>query len=554
MRIGITFLQILSQSSHLVISNLQLSSNKRHNPFRLDCWFQVQLTFTGHSQKYLKYFRKFEYLLIDTNRLIEMSAIDNYQTPLASRYASSEMRSLFSARTRATTWRKLWLWLAEAEKQLGLSITEEAIKQMSENVNVTEQDLEIAASEEKVRRHDVMAHVHAFGKVAPKAAGIIHLGATSCFVTDNADLIFLRDGLDLLLPKLAIIIKKLSNFAIRYKDMPTLGYTHYQPAQLITVGRRAAQWVQDLVMDLEDIEKVREDLRFRGAQGTTGTQASFLELFKDGSKTDELNDLLCKKAGFSKCYSISTQTYTRKVDLRVANALSAFGATAQKIGSDIRHLAAQKEIEEPFEKGQIGSSAMAYKRNPMRCERICSLGRHLSNINKDCSDTYSSQWFERTLDDSAIRRINLPHLFLSCDAVLMTLDNVVSGLVVYPKRIEARIMDELPFMATENIIMKMVSKGASRQEAHEEIRILSHQASNVVKTEGGRNDLIERIKNTDYFKPIWPEIDDMLEAKNFIGRCPELVLRYCGENGEVQNILAKYTEQINSSEDTSLIV
>ncbi|KHJ35091.1 putative adenylosuccinate lyase [Erysiphe necator] len=545
---------IFTPAPREIISNLQLSSNKRHNPFRLDCWFQVQLTFTGHSQKYLKYFKKFEYLLIDTNRLIEMSAIDNYQTPLASRYASSEMRSLFSARTRATTWRKLWLWLAEAEKQLGLSITEEAIKQMSENVNVTEQDLEIAASEEKVRRHDVMAHVHAFGKVAPKAAGIIHLGATSCFVTDNADLIFLRDGLDLLLPKLAIIIKKLSNFAIRYKDMPTLGYTHYQPAQLITVGRRAAQWVQDLVMDLEDIEKVREDLRFRGAQGTTGTQASFLELFKDGSKTDELNDLLCKKAGFSKCYSISTQTYTRKVDLRVANALSAFGATAQKIGSDIRHLAAQKEIEEPFEKGQIGSSAMAYKRNPMRCERICSLGRHLSNINKDCSDTYSSQWFERTLDDSAIRRINLPHLFLSCDAVLMTLDNVVSGLVVYPKRIEARIMDELPFMATENIIMKMVSKGASRQEAHEEIRILSHQASNVVKTEGGRNDLIERIKNTDYFKPIWPEIDDMLEAKNFIGRCPELVLRYCGENGEVQNILAKYTEQINSSEDTSLIV
>lgn len=336
--------------------------------------------------------------------------------------------------------------------------------------------------------------------------------------------------------------------------MPTLGYTHYQPAQLITVGRRAAQWIQDLVMDLEDIEKVRQDLRFRGAQGTTGTQASFLELFKSSSKIDELNDLLCKKAGFSKCYSISTQTYTRKVDLRVANALSAFGATAQKIGADIRHLAAQKEIEEPFEKDQIGSSAMAYKRNPMRCERICSLGRHLANINKDCSETYSSQWFERTLDDSAIRRINLPHLFLSCDAVLMTLDNVVSGLVVYPKRIEARIMDELPFMATENIIMKMVSKGASRQEAHEEIRVLSHQASDVVKKQGGRNDLIERIKKTEYFKPIWSEIDNMLEAKNFIGRCPEQVLRYCGENGEVQNLLAKYTEQINKSVDTYLTV
>ncbi|RKF62111.1 Adenylosuccinate lyase [Erysiphe neolycopersici] len=483
-----------------------------------------------------------------------MSAIDNYQTPLASRYASIEMRSLFSARTRATTWRKLWIWLAEAEKQLGLAIPEGAIEQMSEHVNVTEDDLNVAASEEKIRRHDVMAHVYAFGKVAPKAAGIIHLGATSCFVTDNADLIFLRDGLDLLLPKLAIVIKKLSSFAIEYKDMPTLGYTHYQPAQLITVGRRAAQWIQDLVMDLEDIEKVRQDLRFRGAQGTTGTQASFLELFKSSSKIDELNDLLCKKAGFLKCYSISTQTYTRKVDLRVANALSAFGATAQKIGADIRHLAAQKEIEEPFEKDQIGSSAMAYKRNPMRCERICSLGRHLSNINNDCSETYSSQWFERTLDDSAIRRINLPHLFLSCDAVLMTLDNVVSGLVVYPKRIEARIMDELPFMATENIIMKMVSKGASRQEAHEEIRVLSHQASDVVKKEGGRNDLIERIKKTEYFKPIWSEIDSMLEAKNFIGRCPEQVLRYCGENGEVENILAKYTEQINKSVEICLTV
>lgn len=483
-----------------------------------------------------------------------MSAIDNYQTPLASRYASIEMRSLFSARTRATTWRKLWIWLAEAEKQLGLTIPDGAIEQMSEHVNVTEDDLEVAASEEKIRRHDVMAHVYAFGKVAPKAAGIIHLGATSCFVTDNADLIFLRDGLDFILPKLAIVIKKLCSFAIQYKDMPTLGYTHYQPAQLITVGRRAAQWIQDLVMDLEDIEKVRQDLRFRGAQGTTGTQASFLELFKSSSKIDELNDLLCKKAGFSKCYSISTQTYTRKVDLRVANALSAFGATAQKIGADIRHLAAQKEIEEPFEKDQIGSSAMAYKRNPMRCERICSLGRHLANINKDCSETYSSQWFERTLDDSAIRRINLPHLFLSCDAVLMTLDNVVSGLVVYPKRIEARIMDELPFMATENIIMKMVSKGASRQEAHEEIRVLSHQASDVVKKQGGRNDLIERIKKTEYFKPIWSEIDNMLEAKNFIGRCPEQVLRYCGENGEVQNLLAKYTEQINKSVDTYLTV
>lgn len=336
--------------------------------------------------------------------------------------------------------------------------------------------------------------------------------------------------------------------------MPTLGYTHYQPAQLITVGRRAAQWVQDLIMDLEDIEKVRSDLRFRGAQGTTGTQASFLELFKNGSKIDELNEILCKKAGFPKCYTISTQTYSRKVDLRVANALSAFGATVQKIGSDIRHLASQKEIEEPFEKDQIGSSAMAYKRNPMRCERICGLGRHLANLNKDCSDTFSSQWFERTLDDSAIRRIDLPHLFLSSDAILMTLDNVVSGLVVYPKRIEARIMEELPFMATENIIMKMVSDGASRQEVHEEIRILSLQASDVVKNKGGSNDLVERIKKTEFFKPIWKEVDSMLEAKNFIGRCPEQVVRFCGEGGEVEAVLAKYEDQIKGSEEVHLSV
>lgn len=308
------------------------------------------------------------------------------------------------------------------------------------------------------------------------------------------------------------------------------------------------------MMDLEDLEKVRADLRFRGAQGTTGTQASFMEIFKDVSKIDELNEILCKKAGFPKCYSISTQTYTRKVDLRVANALSAFGATVQKIGSDIRHLAAQKEMEEPFEKDQIGSSAMAYKRNPMRCERICGLGRHLSNLNKDCSDTFAAQWFERTLDDSAIRRIDLPHLFLTADSIMLTLDNVVSGLVVYPERIRSRLMEELPFMATENIIMKLVALGASRQEAHEEIRVLSHQASDVVKKEGGRNDLIERIKKTKFFEPIWAEIDGMLDAKNFIGRCPEQVVRYCGEGGEVQEALAKYQKHIQGSKTVELSV
>lgn len=298
------------------------------------------------------------------------------------------MKTIFSARTRASTWRQLWVWLAEAEKELGLPIPDDAITQMKEHIVMTDEDFDVAAEEERKRRHDVMAHVHAFGQVAPAAAGIIHWGATSCYCTDNADLIFLRDALDLFLPKLATIIHKLSQFALEYKDMPALGYTHYQPAQLITVGRRAAQWAQDLAMDLEDIEKVRADLRFRGAQGTTGTQASFMEIFHgDGAKIDRLNEILCEKAGFPSCYAISTQTYTRKVDLRVANAMSAFGATVQRITGDIRHLAAQKEMEEPFEKDQIGSSAMAYKRNPMRCERIAGLGRHLANLNKNASDT-----------------------------------------------------------------------------------------------------------------------------------------------------------------------
>jgi adenylosuccinate lyase len=309
------------------------------------------------------------------------------------------------------------------------------------------------------------------------------------------------------------------------------------------------------MMDLEDIEKVRADLRFRGATGTTGTQASFMEIFHgDTEKCDKLNEILCKKAGFPRCYSISTQTYTRKVDLRIANALSAFGATVQKIGSDIRHLASMKEIEEPREASQIGSSAMAYKRNPMRCERICGLGRHLSNINKDCSDTFASQWFERTLDDSAIRRIDIPHMFLSADAILMTLDNVCSGLVVYPKRIHARLMEELPFMATENMIMKMVALGKSRQDAHEEIRVLSHQASIVVKEEGGKNNLIDLIKKSEFFKAIWGEVEKMLDPTLFIGRCPEQVMKYCGPGGEVEEALKPYRKHIDSSTKVELNV
>lgn len=426
---------------------------------------------------------------------------------------------------------------------------------MIAHVEMTDADFKVAAEEERIRRHDVMAHVHAFGQVAPAAAGIIHWGATSCYVTDNADLIFLRDALNLILPKLATIIDKLCKFSVEYKDMPTLGYTHYQAAQLITVGRRAAQWVQDLTMDLQDIERVRDDLRFRGAQGTTGTQASFMEIFHgDGEKIDKLNEILCKKAGFPSCYSISTQTYSRKVDQRVANAMSGLGTTVQKITGDIRHLANLKEIEEPFEKNQIGSSAMAYKRNPMRSERIAGLGRHLANLNKNCADTYAAQWFERTLDDSAIRRITLPEIFLSADAICMTLDNVVEGLVVYPARIHAKVMEELPFMATENIIMKLVELGQSRQEAHEQIRVLSHQAGHVVKVEGKENDLIQRIKSTEYFRPIWHEIDGIMDPKNFIGRSAEQCQKYCGENGEVAQLLKPYKKFIDSSKAVELTV
>ncbi|KAA8565667.1 hypothetical protein MFRU_006g02520 [Monilinia fructicola] len=482
-----------------------------------------------------------------------MSANDIYQTPLTSRYASNQMKEIFSARSRANTWRTLWIDLAEAEKELGLDISAEGIEQMKAHRIMTDEDFKVAAEEEKRRRHDVMAHVHAFGLVAPKAAGIIHYGATSCYCTDNADLIFQRDALDLLLPKLATIIHKIAQFALEFKDLPTLGYTHFQPAQLITVGRRATQWVQDLLMDLEDIKRVRGDLRYRGAQGTTGTQASFMEIFNgDGDKIDQLNEILCKKAGFPSCYSISTQTYSRKVDLRIANALSSFGATAQRISSDIRHLANLKELEEPFEKDQIGSSAMAYKRNPMRSERIAAIGRHLANLNKNANDTYAAQWFERTLDDSAIRRITIPEMFLSADAVCMALDNVVSGFVVYPNRIHSRVMEELPFMATEVIIMRMVASGGSRQEAHEEIRVLSHQASDVVKKQGGKNDLIDRIKATKYFEPVWADLDNLMDPKNFIGRCVHQVEKYCGPGGEVETALAEWRDQIRSSKAVEL--
>ncbi|KAF8457679.1 L-Aspartase-like protein [Terfezia claveryi] len=459
-----------------------------------------------------------------------------YQTPLASRYASKEMSSLFSNATRFGTWRQLWLWLAQAEKQLGLPISDDAIEQMQAHLELTEEDFRVAEIEEKRRRHDVMAHVHAFGQVAPAAAGIIHWGATSCYCTDNADLIFMRRGLDLLLPKLATVIHKLSQFALAHRSLSCLGYTHYQPAQLTTVGKRACLWIQDLLFDLRNLTRAHSDIAFRGVKGTTGTQASFLQIFAgDHSKVEELDRLVTQLAGFDYAYPITSQTYSRKVDVDVLNALSSFGTTAQRISGDIRHLAATKELEEPFEKDQIGSSAMAYKRNPMRSERISSLGRHLANLNKNAADTYAAQWFERTLDDSAIRRITIPEAYLTADIILTTLDNVVSGFVVYPAVISRRINQELPFMATENIIMRIVAKGGSRQDAHERIRVLSHEASAAVKLEGKDNDLIERISKDEFFKPIWRELDELLKPETFVGRAPEQVEQFV--NKEVKEAL-----------------
>ncbi|KAE8378384.1 Cullin repeat-like-containing domain protein [Aspergillus bertholletiae] len=464
-----------------------------------------------------------------------------------------DMKYLFSPRNRFSTWRKLWLWLAESEKELGLSISDEAIEQMKAHITIQDEEFKVAAEEEKRRRHDVMAHVHAYGQVAPAAAGIIHWGATSCYCTDNADLIFLRDGLDILIPKLAVVIDKLSTFAQQYKDLPCLGFTHGQPAQLVTVGKRACLWIQDLLMDLRNLERARDDLRFRGVKGTTGTQASFLQIFDgDHSKVEQLDELVTQKAGFDSAFIISSQTYSRKIDVDVGNALGSFGSTCERIGIDIRHLAMLKEVEEPFEKDQIGSSAMAYKRNPMRSERLCSLGRHLQNLPKDALDTYSAQWFERSLDDSAIRRISIPELYLSADACLILLNNVTSGFVVYPEVIKRRVNDELPFMATENIIMACVKKGLSRQDAHEEIRVLSHQAADNVKKHGKDNDLLERIRRTAFFNPILGELDTLLDPSTFVGRAPQQVEKFTST--EVKKALEPYSSAVATAETSTLSV
>ncbi|CAL7933097.1 unnamed protein product [Xylocopa violacea] len=433
--------------------------------------------------------------------------------------------------------RKLINFLEKCLLELGLDITPEQIAEMESHVD--DIDFEAAAKEEKSTRHDVMAHVHVFGNQCPKAAPIIHLGATSCYVGDNTDLIILRRGFDILLPKLANVLSNLSKFALEHRDLPTLGFTHLQPAQLTTVGKRATLWLQDLLMDERALSRAKDDLKFRGVKGTTGTQASFLQLFNgDGEKVKKLDRLVTQMAGFERHYAVTGQTYSRKVDVECLNVLSSLGSTVHKICTDIRLLANMKEVEEPFESTQIGSSAMPYKRNPMRSERCCSIARHLMTLANNCLQTAATQWMERTLDDSANRRITLSEAFLSADVILMTLQNITEGLVVYPEVIARHIAQELPFMTAENIIMAMVKAGGDRQVCHEKIRVLSQEASAQVKQHGKDNDLVERIRRDSYFAPILNQLNDLLNPQTFIGRAPQQVVEFIDE--EVSPVLKNY--------------
>ncbi|XP_068632245.1 adenylosuccinate lyase [Battus philenor] len=474
---------------------------------------------------------------IDAPVELQKTEYCNYRSPLSTRYASKEMQYNFSDQKKFSTWRKLWVYLAKAEKELGLDITDEQIQELEAAIH--DIDFASAAEHEKLVRHDVMAHVHTLAERCPRAAPIIHLGATSCYVGDNTDLIVLRHGLDLLLPRLAAVINQLAKFADEYKSLPILGFTHLQPAQLTTVGKRASLWLSDLLMDERAMSRARNDLRFRGVKGTTGTQASFLQLFHgDSEKVRALDKRVAELAGFDKRYIVTGQTYSRKVDLEVISALSGLGASVHKMCSDIRILASRKELEEPFETSQIGSSAMPYKRNPMRSERCCALARHLITLHANAANTHAVQWLERTLDDSANRRLTLAEAFLTADATLLTLLNICQGLVVYPKVIARHIAQELPFMATENIIMAMVQAGGDRQVCHEKIRVLSHEAGAQVKQYGKDNDLIERVKKDPYFAPIISQLDSILDASTFIGRAPEQVTDFLTE--EVNPLLSEY--------------
>ena len=450
---------------------------------------------------------------------------DRYTSPLSERYASKEMQYIFSPDKKFRTWRKLWIALAETEKELGLDITEEQIEELKAHADDINYD--VAKEREKVVRHDVMSHVYAYGKQCPNAKGIIHLGATSCYVGDNTDIILMSEALEIVRKKLINVIAELAKFADAHKNLPTLAFTHFQPAQPTTVGKRATLWMQEFMMDLEDLEYVKGSLKLLGSKGTTGTQASFLELFDGDQETiDKIDPMIAKKMGFETCYPVSGQTYSRKVDTRVVNVLAGIAASAHKMSNDIRLLQHLKEIEEPFEKTQIGSSAMAYKRNPMRSERIASLSRYVMVDAMNPAITSATQWFERTLDDSANKRLSVPEGFLAIDRILDLCLNVVDGLVVYPKVIEKRLMSELPFMATENIMMDAVKAGGDRQELHERIRELSMEAGRNVKEKGLDNNLLELIAADPAFNLSLEELQKTMDPAKYVGRAPVQVDAY----------------------------
>ena len=464
---------------------------------------------------------------------------DRYVSPLSERYASKEMQYIFSPDMKFRTWRRLWIALAETEKELGLNITQEQIDELKAHAEDINYD--VAKERERQVRHDVMSHVYAYGVQCPKAKGIIHLGATSCYVGDNTDIIVMTEALKLVKKKLVNVIAELSAFADKYKDQPTLAFTHFQPAQPTTVGKRATLWTQEFLLDLEDLEYVLGTMKLLGSKGTTGTQASFLELFDGDQETiDKIDPMIAEKMGFKSCYPVSGQTYSRKVDTRVLNILAGIAASAHKMSNDIRLLQHLKEVEEPFEKSQIGSSAMAYKRNPMRSERIASLSRYVMIDALNPAITSATQWFERTLDDSANKRLSVPEGFLAIDGILDLCLNVVDGLVVYPKVIEKHMMAELPFMATENIMMDAVKAGGDRQELHERIRELSMEAGKTVKVEGKDNNLLELIAADPAFNLSLEDLQRSMDPKKYIGRAKEQTERFV--NTVVQPILDSHKE------------
>ena len=467
-----------------------------------------------------------------------MQENETYITPLSGRYASKEMNKIWSPSAKYSTWRKLWIALAETEKELGINITDEQIREMKENVNNI--DYDIVAEREKECRHDVMSHVYEFGLKCPEAKPIIHLGATSCFVTDNTDVILMREALKIVKQKLVVVINNLKEFAEKNKNVTCLGYTHFQPAQLTTVGKRATLWMQDLLEDLEELEFVETHMKLLGCKGTTGTQESFMKLFKDEAKVKQIDAKIAEKMGFDKFYAVSGQTYTRKLDSRVLNLLSGIAQSASKFANDMRLLQHEKELEEPFEKGQIGSSAMAYKRNPMRSERINSLSRHVMVLAQDPSITAATQWLERTLDDSANKRICVPEAFLAVDAILILYGNISKNIVVYENVIKSKLMQELPFMATEEIIMNAVLKGGDRQELHEKIRVYSMESAKEVKQFGRQNDLVDRIAKDTSFGLTKEEILKALNPDNLCGRAPKQVDEFIKE--KAQPILNKYAD------------